>query len=88
MTPWDFQSLTRAFAGRALNTIAEGVALAGFSWLMLRFVRTGSAVTRFAVWFSFSASAISRMRGEYRQGVSTTMFTTPANDDGRRCASI
>jgi beta-lactamase regulating signal transducer with metallopeptidase domain len=52
MTPWDFQSVTQAFAGRALNTIAEGVALAGFSWLMLRFVRTPSAVTRFAVWFS------------------------------------
>jgi beta-lactamase regulating signal transducer with metallopeptidase domain len=52
MTPWDFQSVSQAFAGRALNTIAEGVALAGFSWLMLRFVRTGSAITRFAVWFS------------------------------------
>ncbi len=52
MTPWDFQSVTQAFAGRALNTVAEGVALAGFSWLMLRFVRTRSAVMRFAVWFS------------------------------------
>ena len=47
----DFQTLSQVVAGRALNTIAEGVALAGLSWLVLRFNGGRSAVTRFAVWF-------------------------------------
>jgi beta-lactamase regulating signal transducer with metallopeptidase domain len=48
----DFQTLAQASAGRVLNTIAEGMALAGLSWVALRFVGGRSAVTRFAVWFS------------------------------------
>lgn len=52
MMALDFQSLAQASAARALNTIVEGVALAGLSWLVLRFSGGRSAVTRFAVWFS------------------------------------
>jgi beta-lactamase regulating signal transducer with metallopeptidase domain len=48
----DFQTLAQASAGRVLNTMLEGVALAGLSWIVLRFVGGRSAVTRFAVWFS------------------------------------
>jgi beta-lactamase regulating signal transducer with metallopeptidase domain len=48
---FDFQSLVQISAARALNTIIEGMALAGFSWLVLRFYGGRSAVTRFAVWF-------------------------------------
>src|SRR5579864_9533457 len=48
----DFQTLAQVSAARALNTIVEGVALAGLSWLVLRFSGGRSAVTRFAVWFS------------------------------------
>jgi beta-lactamase regulating signal transducer with metallopeptidase domain len=48
----DFQTLAQVSAGRALNTIAEGVALAGLSWLVVRFLGARSAVVRFAVWFS------------------------------------
>lgn len=48
----DLQALPQAFAGRVLNTIAEGIALTGVSWLALRIVKTQSAMTRFAVWFS------------------------------------
>jgi beta-lactamase regulating signal transducer with metallopeptidase domain len=47
----DFRTLSEVVAGRALNTIVEGMALAGLSWLVLRFNGGRSAVTRFAVWF-------------------------------------
>src|SRR5215469_12749017 len=47
----DFQMLSQVVAGRALNTIVEGMALAGSSWLVLRFSGGRSAVVRFAVWF-------------------------------------
>jgi bla regulator protein blaR1 len=52
MMVMDFQTLAQASAGRVLNTMLEGVALAGLSWLVLRLVGGRSAVTRFAVWFS------------------------------------
>jgi beta-lactamase regulating signal transducer with metallopeptidase domain len=55
----DFQILAQASAGRVLNTIAEGVALAGLSWVALRFVGGRSAVTRFAVWFSTLLAVVS-----------------------------
>jgi len=52
----DFQSVAQIIASRGLNTMVEGVALAGLSWGVLRFFGgRGSAVssmTRFAVWFS------------------------------------
>lgn len=48
----DLQTLAQVSAARALNTIIEGVALAGLSWLVLRFSGGRSAVTRFTVWFS------------------------------------
>jgi bla regulator protein blaR1 len=47
----DLQTLSQVLAGRTLNTIVEGVALAGLSWVVLRFNGSRSAVTRFAVWF-------------------------------------
>ena len=47
----DIQTLAQVVAGRALNTLVEGVALTGLSWLVLRFNGGRSAVTRFAVWF-------------------------------------
>lgn len=48
---FDFQTLSQIIAGRALNTIAEGVALAALSCLVVRVSGGRSAVTRFAVWF-------------------------------------
>jgi beta-lactamase regulating signal transducer with metallopeptidase domain len=48
----DFQTLAQVFSGRVLNTMAEGLALVGLSWLALRLSRMSGAVTRFAVWFS------------------------------------
>lgn len=48
----DFQILAQSFSGRVLNTIAEGLALAGLSWLALRLSGAATAVARFAVWFS------------------------------------
>jgi beta-lactamase regulating signal transducer with metallopeptidase domain len=55
----DFQTLAQVSAGRVLNTMSEGVALAGLSWLVLRWVGGRSAVTRFAVWFSTLLAVVS-----------------------------
>jgi len=39
-------------AGRMLNGVAEGTALAAGTWVLLRVVRRLSAGTRFAAWFA------------------------------------
>ncbi len=48
----DFQTVAQVVAGRGLNTVIEGFALAGLSWAVLRVFGTRSSMTRFAVWFS------------------------------------
>jgi beta-lactamase regulating signal transducer with metallopeptidase domain len=48
----DFQSVSQIVASRGLNTLLEGLALAGLSWGVLRVFGTRSSMTRFAVWFS------------------------------------
>ncbi|HUK47035.1 MAG TPA: M56 family metallopeptidase [Terriglobales bacterium] len=53
----DFQTLAQLAAGRGLNTVVEGVALAGLSWCALRCFGARSSgayssMTRFAVWFA------------------------------------
>jgi beta-lactamase regulating signal transducer with metallopeptidase domain len=48
----DFQSVSEVVAGRALNTVLEGLALAGFSWAALRCFGARSSITRFTVWLS------------------------------------
>src|SRR5579864_5398308 len=55
----DFQTLAQASAGRVVNTIAEGVVLAGLSWVALRLFRGRSAVIRFTVWFSTLLAVVS-----------------------------
>jgi beta-lactamase regulating signal transducer with metallopeptidase domain len=52
MMSFDFQSVAEVVAGRGLNTVIEGVALAGLSWAALRCFGARSSMTRFAVWFS------------------------------------
>jgi beta-lactamase regulating signal transducer with metallopeptidase domain len=47
----DMQGLTWFAAGRILNGVAEGTALAVAAWMLLRVVRRPNASTRFAVWF-------------------------------------
>src|SRR5581483_3331962 len=47
-----FQSLAQLMAGRTLNTVVEGFAVAGLSWCALRCFGARSAMSRFAVWFS------------------------------------
>ena len=39
------------FAGRALNSIPEGILIALFAWIILRLVGRQNSGTRFAVWF-------------------------------------
>jgi beta-lactamase regulating signal transducer with metallopeptidase domain len=48
----DFQTLAQLVAGRGLNTMIEGFALASMSWGVLRVFGARSSMTRFAVWFS------------------------------------
>jgi beta-lactamase regulating signal transducer with metallopeptidase domain len=48
----DFQTVAQLVAGRGLNTVIEGLALATLSWGVLRVFGARSSMTRFAVWFS------------------------------------
>jgi len=48
----DFQSVAQIVASRGLNTLLEGLALAGLSWGVLAVFGTRNSMTRFAVWFS------------------------------------
>jgi beta-lactamase regulating signal transducer with metallopeptidase domain len=48
----DFQTVAQLVAGRGLNTVIEGLALATLSWGVLHFFGARSSMTRFAVWFS------------------------------------
>ena len=52
MTVPDLQSVAQLFAGRLLNTAAEGVVLAGMVWVLLRVIGRQNSGTRFAIWFS------------------------------------
>ena len=46
------QGWSSAIAGHALNGLPEGLAIALFAWILLRFMGRRSSSTRFAVWFS------------------------------------
>ena len=48
----DFQSVAQIVAGRGLNTLLEGLALAALSSCVLRVFGGRSSMIRFAVWFS------------------------------------
>ncbi|MGO8793890.1 MAG: M56 family metallopeptidase [Candidatus Sulfotelmatobacter sp.] len=48
----DIQQLVQIVAERALNSIAGGLLIAAFAWLLLRVVGRQNAGTRFLVWFS------------------------------------
>ena len=48
----DLQTLAQVSTGRLLNTVIEGFALAGLTWVFVRFFAGRSAVVRFAIWFS------------------------------------
>jgi beta-lactamase regulating signal transducer with metallopeptidase domain len=46
------QALAEIFAGRVLNSTAEGIVVALFIWVMLLALRRQNSSTRFAMWFS------------------------------------
>ena len=48
----DLQTVAQVTASRALNTLLEGLVLAGLSWAVQRCFGTPSSMNRFAVWFS------------------------------------
>jgi beta-lactamase regulating signal transducer with metallopeptidase domain len=47
-----WQAMAQIFSERMLNSIAEGVAIALFGWILLRILGRQNSSTRFAVWFS------------------------------------
>jgi beta-lactamase regulating signal transducer with metallopeptidase domain len=55
----EFQTVTQLSATRVLNTMFEGLALAGVSWLVLRLLARRSAVLRFAIWFCTLLAVVS-----------------------------
>jgi beta-lactamase regulating signal transducer with metallopeptidase domain len=52
MTALSFGTVAQFAASRVLNTMVEGLALAGLSWIVLRMFGARSSMTRFTVWFS------------------------------------
>ena len=73
-----FQSLAQLMAGRTLNTVVEGFAVAGLSWCALRCFGARSAMTRFAVWFS-TLLVIAALPLLTRSGSSVGRGCTPRN---------
>jgi beta-lactamase regulating signal transducer with metallopeptidase domain len=47
-----WQAIAQIFSERMLNSIAEGIAIALFGWILLRILGRQNSSTRFAVWFS------------------------------------
>lgn len=47
-----WHALAQMFAERMLNSLAEGLAIALFGWILLRVLGRQNSSTRFAVWFS------------------------------------
>src|ERR1700735_3797954 len=47
-----WQAMAQVFSERMLNSIAEGIAIALFGWILLRILGRQNSSTRFAVWFS------------------------------------
>jgi beta-lactamase regulating signal transducer with metallopeptidase domain len=52
MTAPALQALAEILTQRLLNTIVEGILIAGVAWILLRLVGRQNSGTRFAVWFS------------------------------------
>src|SRR5215470_10843123 len=52
MTAFNIDELARILAGRMLNSVAEGMAIGLFAWILLRIIGRRNSSTRFAVWFS------------------------------------
>ncbi len=51
-----WQALAQIFAGRMLNSTAEGIVIAGFIWILLRMMTRQNSSTRFAMWLSALAA--------------------------------
>ncbi len=47
----ELQNLAQIAVSRVLNSLPEGILIAGFAWLLLRFLPRENSGTRFAVWF-------------------------------------
>lgn len=51
MMPPQLGSVAQIFVARVLNSLPEGIFIAGFVWLILRLLPRQNSRTRFAVWF-------------------------------------
>src|SRR5580704_3489413 len=53
MTMWpQFQTMAQVAITRILNSLPEGLLIAGFAWIALRLLPRQNSSTRFAVWFA------------------------------------
>ena len=59
MTASLWQSAAQVGVERMLNSIPEGLLIAGFAWLLLRILKQQNSGTRFAVWFSALLAIVS-----------------------------
>jgi beta-lactamase regulating signal transducer with metallopeptidase domain len=72
--------LAEASAGRMLNCVAEGILVALFAWIVVRFVGRQNSGTRFAVWFvSLLAIAVLPAMGLLNLGSLTSVATRIGN---------
>ena len=83
MTVPDLQSLAQLFTGSLLNTVAEGVVLAGLVGVLLRLISRQNSGTRFATWFSalLAIAALPFLSGT-GFGASHSRAVAPANLHG------
>ncbi len=73
-----WQALAQVFAGRMLNSIAEGIVIAGFIWILLRTMGRQNSSTRFAMWFS-ALTAVAMLPLLEWIGASTLVVATHAS---------
>jgi beta-lactamase regulating signal transducer with metallopeptidase domain len=85
-----FQTMAQIVIGRLLNSLPEGVLIAGFAWLMLRLLPRQNAGTRFAVWFvALLAVAGLPVAGvHFIRGVAGAHAVSPAGNWGRSLITV
>src|SRR5690242_9486997 len=79
----NLNELARILAGRMLNSVAEGVAIGLFGWMLLRVIGRRNSSTRFAVWFSallaIATVPLFSLAGTSSVSKATTAITIPSS---------
>jgi beta-lactamase regulating signal transducer with metallopeptidase domain len=79
LTPIHLQAAAEVVAGRMLNSLAEGLVLAIFAWLLLRLMQRQNSSSRFALLFSvLAAIALLPIADAFWPRTSATSLVHPA----------